>query len=61
MVLCSSLWLAVSLLGLVFLLAPVSELLVFELLLVSALSPVLLLPLLAPLLVPVLGELLLTP
>ena len=50
-----------SLLGLVFLLAPVSELLVFELLLVSALSPVLLLPLLAPLLVPVLGELLLTP
>ena len=60
-VLCFCLHLAVSLLGLVFLLATVPELLVFELLLLPKLAPVLLLPLLAPLLVPVLVVHLLTP
>ena len=50
-----------TLLGLVFLLAPAPELLVFELLLVPKLLPVLLLPLLAPLLAPVLVVHLLTP
>ena len=61
MVLCSSLRLAVSFFGLVFLLVPVPKLLLFELLLVLAIAPELLEPLLRPLFEPVLVPKLLEP
>ena len=61
MVLCSSLCLAMSFLGLVLLLAPVPELWLFELLFVPTIAPMFLDPLPRPLLEPGLVLNLLTP